>query len=1216
MGIKGLIAKAGGKAADKVSKLSSLSPEQLQTVQSQREDYLSQMPNPNDSTAEELTKRLLAASSVEIYKAYLSQLKELYVPIEKEVEFGTAFDSTRNIRFFNITKWVVDKAENSLEKLVNVYEVLSNEDCNISLVFHRTCEKTNVYLAVTNTRNADNNVDSENFRSRLGDAIRGNFPGSEWAKDTGVGTLPCLKNDIPYSVAVASNVPTEKSEKFISQTIEKLLDGIIPDKRSKEYIIILLATPIKDIEYRKLSLAEMYSGLAPYASWSTTFTYDEHSSTGSSATVGVNIGASAGVQNGQNTAMTNTSGTTDSTSDTTTDSTSEATTDSSSETETTSTGETVTDSTGSSVTNTTGSAETSSNTHTEGSSSSTTDTSGSSDSAGGSGGVVFAQGNYNHTWQRSTAEQAGTSLSDAVTEGTTKSVAESIATSTGKAIAKSTGTALAKTAGRAVTSSVGHAVASTLGKAVSNSVSRTAGAFKSVNFGANFGASFARTSNVTATIGKSEGINQTFTNYNIKHALEILEAQMKRLEQSTALGMWDFAAYVLSEDQNVANNVAHSYLALTQGEESYMSQAAINLWRGDMGEASNDAKEICDYLRELRHPVFGLNPEITQENADYNVYPPIVTATANLSGKELAYSLNFPRKSISGLPVIECAEFGRNVIAYTEKGDSDPELELGKVFHMNHEENTEVSLSAQSLTSHVFITGSTGSGKSNTIYHLLDKALEQGVKFMVIEPAKGEYKQIFSSDCDVFVYGTNPAKTPMLRINPFSFPDDIHVLEHLDRLVEIFNVCWPMYAAMPAVLKSAVEKSYIDCGWDLLRSINNYGEKIYPTFADVSRNIKEIIDSSEYDTENKGAYKGSLLTRLQSLTNGINGMIFTCDEITDNELFERNVIVDLSRVGSSETKSLIMGMLVLKLQEHRMAAADGMNAKLKHITVLEEAHNLLKRTSTEFSSDSANLLGKSVEMLSNAIAEMRTYGESFIIADQAPGLLDMAVIRNTNTKIVMRLPDRGDRELVGRAANLNDDQITELAKLPCGVAAVYQNEWVQPVLCKVAKYSGEQKPYIYEPEDATQGVDVDGKIVSQSLLDCIMNKELFRKGDRKDITLLKSIVIKSKLDSSIKRDFMEYLSSEKENVIESLRHLIYDFLAAEEAIKASSHCTNITDWVHSVVSGLRPEIKDYSKKQIDLVMALILYEQSLRDPSYNDIFCHFTEVYKKEGGVF
>lgn len=1211
MGVKGFIAKVGGKAADGVSKLSSLSPEQLQKVQGQRDEYLSQMPNPNDSTAEELTKRLLAASSVEIYKAYLAQLKELYVPIEREVEYGTSFDMARNIRFFNITKWVVDKSENSLEKLVNVYQVLSNEDCNISLVFHRTCDATNVYLAVTNTQNADNNVDSENYRIRLADAIRGNFPGSEWSKETGVGTLPCLQNDIPYSVAVASNVPTEKSEKFISQTIEKLLDGIVPDKRNKEYIVILLATPIRDVESRKLSLAEMYSGLAPYASWTTNFTYNEQNSTGSSATVGVNIGASAGIQNGQNQATTDTSGVTDSTSDTETDSTSSGTTDTTGQTVTESTGESVTESTGSSKTNTTGSTNTSGTSHTDGSSASQATAEGKSQTSGAS---YIAQ--YTNTGSTTVTDTTGTNISDTVSNSVAESVSESIATTTGKAIAKSTGTAIAAATSKAVSSSVGHAVAKTLGRAVSNSVSRTAGAFQSVNFGANFGANFARSSNVTATIGKSEGITQSFTNYNIKHALELLESQMKRLELSTALGMWDFAAYVLSEDQNVANNVAHSYLALTQGEESYMSQSAINLWRGDMGEASGDAQEICNYLRELRHPLFGLNPEITESNPTFNVYPPIVTATTNLSGKELAYSLNFPRKSIAGLPVIECAEFGRNVVSYDLASSAKGELEVGKIFHMNHTENAEVRLAKESLASHTFITGSTGSGKSNTVYQILNEALEQNIKFMVIEPAKGEYKHVFGMDEDVYVYGTNPAISPLLRINPFSFPQGVHVLEHLDRLVEIFNVCWPMYAAMPAVLKNAVEKSYVDCGWNLMFSTNKYGENIYPTFADVARNIKEIIDTSEYDSENKGAYKGSLLTRLQSLTNGINGMIFSCNDLADKELFDRNVIIDLSRVGSSETKSLIMGMLVLKLQEYRMTSASGMNSKLKHITVLEEAHNLLKRTSTEISSESANLTGKSVEMLANAIAEMRTYGEGFIIADQAPGLLDLSVIRNTNTKIIMRLPDRSDRELVGRAANLNDDQIVELAKLPCGVAAIYQNEWVQPVLCKVHKFEVTQEPYAYTPGAEVQQLDFDGSIVTESLLDCIMNKELYRQGNRADIARLKNLVVRSKLDVSIKRDFMEYISSGKEDAVESLRRLLYDFLAAEEAIKASAKCNEITSWVHSVVDGLKPSIKDYSKKQIDLALALILHEQVLRDAAYNNLLVSFVEIYKTEGGVF
>ena len=1196
MGVKNIVKKVGEKAGNKVAKLSTLSPGQVESVQLQRENYLLEKPDPNDEVALTCTERLMAASSVEIFNAFLPQIKDLYLPVNKDAEYDATFDVEHNIRYFNITKWVTDKKENSLEKLVNVYAVLSNEECNIALVFNRMQNNTNVYLAVVNTKNDDNNVDVEMYKGRLIEAIRGNFPGAEWNNE-GIGIIPCLNNDKSYSVASASNIPTEKSEKFISQTIEKLLDGIVPDTKRKEYTIVLLATPIQDAEDRKLKLGEFYSGMAPYASWQTSFMFTENKSTGSTATVGVNVGASAGIQNGQNYSTTNTDGTSDSSATTNTDSQSGTKTDGTSD------------------------AESSSNAHTDGTSSTNTTTKGTNDTMGanisktvgvntsatatasagpispsvsveaGTSASTTIGGNYSHGASRSVAEALGKTASDTLTKGLTNTVSKSIAQTTGTA------------------------VANTLGKAVTEAMAKTAGTAKSINFGGNFGANFARSSTVTATVGKNEGITQTFTNFNIKHALELLENQMKRLEQSTALGMWDFAAYVLSEDQNVANNVAHSYLALTMGEESYMSKAAINLWRGNVDEDKEKAKEISGYVRELRHPVFGINPEIIEVDAEFNEYPSIVTATTSLSGKELAYSLNFPQKSIAGLPILECAEFGRNVVTYDSVDEEGVNISLGNIFHMNHMEKNRVDLSKKSLASHTFITGSTGSGKSNTIYQILENARKKGIKFLVVEPAKGEYKNVFGNDRDVSVYGTNQGITPLLRINPFSFPKKIHVLEHLDRLVEIFNVCWPMYAAMPAVLKNAIEKSYIDCGWNLLHSTNKYGEDLYPTFLDVARNIKEIIDTSEYDNENKGAYKGSLLTRLQSLTNGINGIIFTADEIADTDLFDKNVIVDLSRVGSSETKALIMGMLVLKLQEYRMTSSEEMNSELKHITVLEEAHNLLRKTSTGQSGEGANLLGKSVEMLANAIAEMRTYGEGFVIADQAPGLMDMSVIRNTNTKIIMRLPDQSDRELVGRAANLNDDQITELAKLPCGVAAVFQNEWVQPVLCKVDKYLRAQTRFYYTPKIQDDS-DIEIENVSESLLDCIMDKEIFRKGNRAAIQKLKKMIIRSKLDTTVKRSFMEYISTEKDDVVESLRILVYDFLAAEEAIKASKQCDNISDWVRSVVEKLEPSVKDFSKKQIDLAMALILYEQSVRDSSYNDIFCRFTEIYKSEGGVF
>src|SRR5699024_10126467 len=152
---------------------------------------------------------------------------------------------------------------------------------------------------------------------------------------------------------------------------------------------------------------------------------------------------------------------------------------------------------------------------------------------------------------------------------------------------------------------------------------------------------------------------------------------------------------------------------------------------------------------------------------------------------------------------------------------------------------------------------------------------------------------------------------------------------------------------------------------------NKYGYNIYPNFLDVVDNIFTIMNESQYSADSKSDYIGALSTRLKSLTNGINGMIFVSDDLTDEELFDSNVVVDLSRVGSSETKALIMGLLIMKLQEYRMDTTSIMNEPLKHVTVLEEAHNILKRTSIDQSQEGANLLGKSVEMLANAIAEMR-----------------------------------------------------------------------------------------------------------------------------------------------------------------------------------------------------------------------------------------------------
>lgn len=562
----------------------------------------------------------------------------------------------------------------------------------------------------------------------------------------------------------------------------------------------------------------------------------------------------------------------------------------------------------------------------------------------------------------------------------------------------------------------------------------------------------------TATIGSSKNYTLTIHNKHIEELMKRIDQELERISMSESTGLWSVASYFFSYDNDFASAESAStiFKSIMQGEESGVETSAINSWIDN----SQKMKMLTNSVCHLSHPVFWNNLTVNGENIK-------VENSSLLSSKELAMLLSLPHKSVPGFPVVEHVSLAKEVIRNNESL-MKREVSLGCIFDLGkaYTEN-RVKLNVKSLTQHVFVTGSTGCGKSETIYKLINETKQVGTKFLVIEPAKGEYKNVFG---DVNVFGTNPLIMPLLRINPFSFPTGVHVLEHIDRLTEIFNVCWPMYSAMPAVLKKAMLDAYESCGWDLRLSVNRLsrGEDVYPSFLDLFLSLEKVITESAYSEEVKSNYSGALLTRVESLTNGLNGEIFSVNELSNMVLFDENCIIDLSRVGSQETKSLIMGILIMRLSEYRMTGANTPNSALKHLTVLEEAHNILKRVSTEQSQEGSNMAGKSVEMITNAIAEMRTYGEGFVIVDQSPTSVDKAAIKNTNTKIVMRLPDEDDRKVSGKAAGMNDKQIDEIAKLPTGVAVVYQNDWVSPVLCKIDRMENsrvifnEQKDSILE----------------------------------------------------------------------------------------------------------------------------------------------------------
>lgn len=969
---------------------------------------------------EELANQLTLADHL-VYKKYLPELQS-YSLVEPSEEMKKTLDVKTCIKLFQMKELTLKKGEDMLQKLSTVYHSSMALGCSLAVMIDVPADgaPADIYLGVRQNpgRQSIDNRDLAISGDALEKGMKSNFPGSEVQElhqeeidallEDDNGSFGSAQSAIASVSCVAALRDKSKTEdKAFIQGIERFIDAMDGDA----YTALFLAEPVTEETQAGIrnGYEELYSALSPFRK--TTWSYTENESHAVMETF--------------------CSGTSD----------------------------TVTDGT----------------------------SSGFSDEQGRNTGF-----NFNAGMNQGTTNTIG--QSHAVTRLRLPSKRTMVGVAAGASIL-----ALGAVAASAVFPPAGAAIvsaASTVGAAVKAgplfgavvpmvaghetngtawSTARSIG--KSMGFGMSRGYNTAHTDSSTVERSNAHSTNEQHSNGTtdthgtvrtqqievcnkaVEELLTRIDEQIKRTKESEDYGCYSCAAYFLSSRPSKALLAANTYRSLMIGEGSSVESGAANLWQD---RASVTA--MREYLKRFTHPVFAR--QLWENEADSLFY----TAGTLVSGRELPMHLGLPTRSVHGLPIIEHAEFGRNVP--DEAMPDEDKMNLGKIYHMGKEEAAGLLLNRQAKASHTFITGSTGTGKSNAVYHLLDEITKNGqTTFLVVEPAKGEYKNVFGNCTDVQVFGTNPRETPLLRMNPFAFPENIHILEHIDRLVEIFNACWPMYAAMPAVLKDAIERSYQKVGWDLRNSESEKG--VFPTFFDLLDILPGVIEESHYSKDTQSDYVGALCTRVKSLTNGIYGSVLCAeDALTDEALFDRNVIVDLSRVGSMETKSLLMGILVMKLQEYRMCSS-GMNSRLRHVTVLEEAHNLLRKTSAEQSQEGANLQGKSVEMLANAIAEMRTYGEGFIIADQAPGLLDMSVIRNTNTKIILRLPDEEDRKLVGKSAALKEAQIDELSKLPLGVAAVYQNEWPEAVLCKIEAYPMPENAVYHKPSKMPHEINAE-----------------------------------------------------------------------------------------------------------------------------------------------
>lgn len=425
------------------------------------------------------------------------------------------------------------------------------------------------------------------------------------------------------------------------------------------------------------------------------------------------------------------------------------------------------------------------------------------------------------------------------------------------------------------------------------------------------------------------------------------------------------------------------------------------------------------------------------------------------SNRDILPLMTFPSNEFAGFEFIENEEF--SLISPTAKGVG---LDIGSIL-WNGTQVSRFSLPLQALNRHAFICGMTGAGKTNTLFKIME---EIAVPFLVIEPVKGEYRSLLTKyeNTSIWTMRTSDAAVEgvqVLQINPFWFPMGANLSFHIDSIKTIISSAFELSAAMPNIVEQCLYNVYLKSGWNIVTNSNIYQdilpeEYLYPTFSDFTNEVKIYLDKSEFGEEVLGNYKGALLSRLRSFTNGSKGALLNTAKHPDYETFmEGRNIIELEGLADDGDKCLVMGTILVQYYQYLKGHFHDLDKKnnLKHIIVIEEAHRLFKNVKPQSKGvEGPNPTGQLVESLSNIMAEIRAFGEGMLIVDQSPTKIAEDVVKNSGTKIIHRI-DHGEDIKMLQSAMLMPGNTVGFSSLAQGEALVRSDAMLRPCKVKVAR---------------------------------------------------------------------------------------------------------------------------------------------------------------------
>lgn len=595
---------------------------------------------------------------------------------------------------------------------------------------------------------------------------------------------------------------------------------------------------------------------------------------------------------------------------------------------------------------------------------------------------------------------------------------------------------------------------------------------------------------VTKTISESESISGDIQNGFALELMKMAESMTERLKVGRSIGMWE-SIVTYSSDSKIASDVIQGslYSEIASGIPEVLPPVVFSY------------KDTCigDNLPTTK--IHNQQLMIPKGFFDGNGQSPLCSL---VTSEELCGICTIPVDNTVGFEIKESRNYSLN---YSLKAN---DKELGYVCEYDRPlKNMPFGLSEYDLNKHTFVCGITGSGKTNTVKKILESVEKP---FMIIEPAKKEYRNIKKSNTNVYTLGR--LEINCLKINPFYILPGISPQQHIDMLKDLFSASFAFYGPMPYILEKCIYNIYNNRGWNLTlgfhpclvdsKNKQNLFEEskmkeyynmsahkyVFPTMQNLKDEIDRYIEKEmTYEGEIKGNIRGAMKARIDSLCVGSKGYMFNTHDMVDmGKLLETNSVLELEGLADDADKAFALGLLIMYVNEYRQVQKEVSGVKgLKHLLVIEEAHRLLKNTSIENNEDIGNPKGKAVDHFTNMLAEMRSYGQGVIVAEQIPSKLAPDVIKNSSNKIVHRIVAKDDQENIANTIGIYMEDAISLGNSKVGYALCHKEGMAQPVIVKIDEVGSNQISDVN-----LYNKDIDRKMlqINQSIVNNQLSKEM------------------------------------------------------------------------------------------------------------------------------